>query len=186
MWQKKNEAGSRGHMSVSLLALRTRTRTHAHTHTHTNVTRRHYTQCTLSSHVWLRTGRPGFDPRQGQRIFRLTSASRPAVGPTQLPVKWVPGAISAGVKRGRGVMLTTHPLLVPGLRKSRSCTCCHPDAPLWSVTGPLYLFYLIHSALNLCTPQPSQSSNGFVSHYDYILTGRDPSHLFRFRRLSEG
>jgi hypothetical protein len=50
---------------------------------------------------------------------------------------------SPGVKRGRGVMLTTHPVLVPRLRKSRSYTPCHPDAPLWSVTGPLYL-YLIY------------------------------------------
>jgi hypothetical protein len=37
-------------------------------------------------------------------------------------------------------MLTTHPLLVPRLRKSRSYTSCHPNAPLWSVTGPLCLF----------------------------------------------
>jgi hypothetical protein len=32
--------------------------------------------------VWLRTGRPGFDPRQRQRIFPLTSASRQTLGPT--------------------------------------------------------------------------------------------------------
>jgi hypothetical protein len=81
-----------------------------------------------------------FDPRQRQRIFPLTSASRPALRPTQPPIHWVPGAISAGVKRGRGVMLTTHPLQVPRLRKSRSYTSCHPDAPLWGVTGPLYLY----------------------------------------------
>jgi hypothetical protein len=87
----------------------------------------------------------GFDPRQRQRIFPLTSATRPAVGPTQPPVQWVPGALAPGVKRGRGVMLTTHPLLVPRLRNSRSYTCSHPNAPLWSVTGPLYLlpFYCI-------------------------------------------
>jgi hypothetical protein len=35
-----------------------------------------------------RTGRPGFDPRQRQRIFPLTSASRQALGPTQPPVQW--------------------------------------------------------------------------------------------------
>jgi hypothetical protein len=34
------------------------------------------------------------------------------------------------------VMLTTHPLLVPRLRKSRSYTSSHSNAPLWSVTGP--------------------------------------------------
>jgi hypothetical protein len=66
---------------------------------------------------WLRTRRPGFDPRQRHRIFPLTSASRPALGHTQPPVQWVPGAVCPGVKRGRGVMLTTHPLLVPRLRK---------------------------------------------------------------------
>jgi hypothetical protein len=46
-------------------------------------------------------------------------------------------------------MLTTHPLLVPRLRKSRSYTSCHPDAPLWSVTGPLYIlpFIGLHALL---------------------------------------
>jgi hypothetical protein len=67
---------------------------------------------------WLRTGRRGFDSRRRQRIFPLTSASRPAVGPTQPPTM---GTVSSpGVKRGRGVMLTTHPLLVPRLRKRGS------------------------------------------------------------------
>jgi hypothetical protein len=64
------------------------------------------------------TGRSGFDPRQGQRIFPLASVSRPALGPTQPPVKWVPGVLSPGLKRGRGVTLTTHPHLV--LRSSMS------------------------------------------------------------------
>jgi hypothetical protein len=44
------------------------------------------------------TGRSGFDPRRGQRIFPLTSASRPALGPTQPPVQWVPGVLSPGIK----------------------------------------------------------------------------------------
>jgi hypothetical protein len=36
----------------------------------------------------------GVDPRRGQRIFPLTSVSRPALGPTQPPVQWVPGVLS--------------------------------------------------------------------------------------------
>jgi hypothetical protein len=59
------------------------------------------------------TGRSRFDPRQRQRIFPLTSVSRPTLGPTQPPVQWVPWALSPGLKRGRGVTLTTHPYLVP-------------------------------------------------------------------------
>jgi hypothetical protein len=59
------------------------------------------------------TGPSRFDPRQGQRIFPLSSVSRPALGPTQPPVQWVPGVLSTGLKRGRGMTLTTHPHLVP-------------------------------------------------------------------------
>jgi hypothetical protein len=48
-------------------------------------------------------------PGGGKRIFPLSSVSRPALGPTQPPVQWVPGILSPGVKRGLGVTLTTHP-----------------------------------------------------------------------------
>jgi hypothetical protein len=44
----------------------------------------------------------GFDPRRGQRIFPLASVSRPALGPTQHPVQWVPGVLSPGVKTRPG------------------------------------------------------------------------------------
>jgi hypothetical protein len=43
-------------------------------------------------------------PAGAKSIFPL------ALGPTQPPVQWV-----SGVKRGRGVTLTNHPLLVPRL-----------------------------------------------------------------------
>jgi hypothetical protein len=62
----------------------------------------------------------------GPRIFPLSSVSSPALGPTQPPVQWVPGVLSPGVKRGRGVTLTTHLHLVPRLRMSRSYTSSPP------------------------------------------------------------
>ena len=56
----------------------------------------------------------GIESRWGRDFPRL---SRPALGPTQPPVQWVPG-LSPGVKSGRGVTLTPHPLLVPLVMKA--------------------------------------------------------------------
>jgi hypothetical protein len=57
-------------------------------------------------------GDRGSIPGRGKGFF-LYPVSIPALGPTQPPVQWVPGVISPGIKRGRGVTLTTHPHLVP-------------------------------------------------------------------------
>jgi hypothetical protein len=81
-------------------------------------------------------GQSGFDTRQGQRIFPLASVSRPALGPTQPPVQWVPG-----VKCGRGVTLTTHPHLVQRSWMSRSYISSPPQAPPWRVEGLLWPLY---------------------------------------------
>ena len=59
---------------------------------------------------------PGIESRWGRDFPHL---SRPALGPTQTPVQWVPG-LSRGVKSGRDVTLTPNPLLVPWSRKSRA------------------------------------------------------------------
>jgi hypothetical protein len=41
----------------------------------------------------------GFDYRQGMRIFLFSTASRPALGPTQPPIQCVPEAVSPVIKR---------------------------------------------------------------------------------------
>jgi hypothetical protein len=48
---------------------------------------------------WLGAGLPGHRgsiPGRGERIFPLASVPRPARGPTQPPVQWVPGFLAPG------------------------------------------------------------------------------------------
>jgi len=71
------------------------------------------TLCGPGSSVGIATGYrldgPGIESRWGRDFLHL---SRPALRPTQPPVQWGTGSF-LGVKSGRGVMLTPHPLLVP-------------------------------------------------------------------------
>ena len=69
---------------------------------------------------------PGSNPG-GDKIFRL---SRSALETTQPPIKWVLG-LSPGVKCGRGILLTTHPLLVPPSWESRAILL----PTLWATPG---------------------------------------------------
>jgi hypothetical protein len=41
----------------------------------------------------------GSSPGRGWEFFFFTTESRPALGLTQSPIQWVPGALSLGVKR---------------------------------------------------------------------------------------
>jgi hypothetical protein len=63
--------------------------------------------------VWLRPGPPGDRcsiPGRGKGIFPLASVPRPALGSTKPTAQCVPGVLSPGLKRGRGVTLTTYPI----------------------------------------------------------------------------
>jgi hypothetical protein len=64
----------------------------------------------------------GSIPDRGRGFFFCIQT----LGPTQPPVQWEPGVLSLGVKRSRGVTLTTPPHLVQRLRMSRSYTSSPP------------------------------------------------------------
>jgi hypothetical protein len=84
------------------------------------------------------TGWSRFNPQQEHINFPLASVSRQALGPTQPPVRLVPEVLTPGVKHSRGMMLTTHPHLVP--RSWMSCSYTSPQAPPWCVAGLLYFY----------------------------------------------
>jgi hypothetical protein len=50
---------------------------------------------------WLRAGRPSARSSSPGKVknFHFSMSSRPALGSTQPPIQWVPGALSPGVKR---------------------------------------------------------------------------------------
>jgi hypothetical protein len=70
-----------------------------HTHTHTHI----YEPGQLSRYSdWLRAGQSdnrGSISDGGLGIFLFDAISVAALGPTQPPIQWVPGALSLGVKR---------------------------------------------------------------------------------------
>jgi hypothetical protein len=48
--------------------------------------------------TYERADNRGFENREGLGMFPFTTVSRPALGPTQPPIQWVPEPLSLGVK----------------------------------------------------------------------------------------
>jgi len=97
---------------------------------HVEELRNTYKTCGPCSSVGIATdyGLNGPESNPGwNEIFR---PSRSALGPTQLPAYLGTGSFP-GIKCGQGVLLTTHPLLVPRSWKSRVITL----STLWSTPG---------------------------------------------------
>jgi hypothetical protein len=92
------------------------------------------------------TGRSGFDPRQGQRIFSSNLCVQTGSGAHPASCTVGTGGSLPGTKRGSGVTLITHPHLGPRSRMSRSYTSSPPSAAM-ACSGTLYL-YSNCSALN--------------------------------------
>jgi hypothetical protein len=89
-----------------------------------------------------------------------------SLGPTQPPVQWV-----SGVKRGRGVTLTTQPHLMPRSILSRSYTSSPlPPATPWRVAGLLCLLYVILlTTLRSLFPLSVELVAGSISEPDFPL-----------------
>jgi hypothetical protein len=77
------------------------------------------------------------DKSVSSSVFCIAAVTQP-LGPTQSPVQWVPGVLSSGVKRGRGVTVTTHPHLLQKSRMSRSYTS--PPSAFVACSGDDLLF----------------------------------------------
>jgi hypothetical protein len=140
------------------------------------------------------TGRSRFDSQHRPRIFPLTSVSWPALGPTQPPVQWVPGVLSPGAKRGRGVTLTTRPHLVLTLRMSRSYTFSPPST--FMACSGTYLAYLsttstgapapCDSWLRTCWSARWSSGDGGTGEWPAAVATEDHSDEQRRRWFSDG
>jgi hypothetical protein len=74
---------------------------------------------------------PGIESRWGRDF---PHPSIPALGPTQLPIQWVPGLFPGG-KVALGVALTTHPPSSAGVNERVKLSLYSPSEPSWPVLG---------------------------------------------------
>jgi hypothetical protein len=71
--------------------------------------------------------------------------SRPALGPTQPPVQWVPGVLSPGLKARPGRDADHLPPSSAEVVNEWEIYLLSPQATPWRVAGLLYLFFINHS-----------------------------------------
>jgi hypothetical protein len=69
--------------------------------------------------------------RRGLGIFLFTTASRTSLGPTEPPIKWVPGALSLGVKR-HGREADHSPTSSAEVKEWVELYLHSPNTPSWS------------------------------------------------------
>jgi hypothetical protein len=116
-----------------------------------------FTGAGVAQSVWLTTDwTTGVrSPTEAEDLsFILCVHTGSGAHPTSYPMGT--GVLSPGVKRGRGVMLTTHPHLVPRLSMSRSYTSSPPCASMACSGTPLLYFTLSSSyILNIGVPYQS-------------------------------
>jgi hypothetical protein len=92
------------------------------------------------------TWRSRLNSQQRRKEFPLASVSRPALTPSQPPVQWVPRVLSSGVKHGRGVTLTTHPIYCR-VHEWVGATHPLPPSPSMACSGIALLFYNAYSCV---------------------------------------
>jgi hypothetical protein len=79
----------------------------------------------------------GFRSPAGQRIFPIASLSRPALGPTQPPVQWVPGGPFPGAKARPGHDADHSPLSSAKVEYIVGAILLSRQAPSWHEVGQL-------------------------------------------------
>jgi hypothetical protein len=95
----------------------------------TNILRRSR-DSSVGNSDWLRAGRQSGQSSSSGRVknFLFSTSSRPALGPTQPPTQWVPGAVSPGIKR-------------PGREADHSPAASAEANKMWTYTStPPYVF----------------------------------------------
>ena len=109
----------------------------------------------------------------------FSHSSRLALGPTQVPVHWVPG-LCRGAKGSQGVKPTPHPLLVPWPRKSRykpllpygSNVLYRASVPV-KYNGAIYFFYfLIYIYIYIYIPKSWDQTIAYITaknKYDHQI-----------------